>query len=281
MGPGTNGRTAGVVFLQLLAASLLCGQGARTIPDIEYARAGGQPLLLDLYLPENSKAKLPVIVSIHGGGWHGGDKKASPGQHFTKFGYAVAAVNYRLLPADRFPAQIWDVKAAVRWLRAHAAEYNLDSDRVGAWGASAGGHLAALLATSGDVPELEGDLGNRTYSSRVQAAVDFFGPIDVAGWYRELGAPEAALIGGPVEGNEAKLRATSPATYISPDDPPVLVAHGVRDTLVRMHHSEKFHAALREAGVRTELHIVPGAAHSVKELNLDQQVLEFLDQTLR
>ncbi len=254
---------------------------ARVIRDLEYARANGKPLLLDLYLPEHAQGKLPVIVSIHGGGWHGGQKERSPGLHFTRYGYAVASVDYRLTGEAVFPAQIEDCKAAVRWLRAHAAFYGLDPDRFGAWGASAGGHLSALLGTSGGVAELEGNLGNSSYSSRVQAVVDYFGPIDVALWYRQKKQEDAALIGGPVTGNERRLALANPITYVDRGDPPTLIAHGRQDPLVPMSQSQLFEEALRKAGVPVQLHLVPGAGHSVTQMNLDREVAAFFDRYLK
>jgi acetyl esterase/lipase len=254
---------------------------ARVDRDLEFARAGERVLLLDLYRPQHAPSALPVIVSIHGGGWHGGTKERSPGLHFTRHGYAVASIEYRLTGEATFPSQIHDCKAAVRWLRANAGRYGLDPERFGAWGASAGGHLAALLGTSGGVAELEGELGNPTRSSRIQAVVDFFGPIDVAGWHRYKGETKANLIGAPIAGNEARLAKADPTTYIDAGDPPVLVAHGERDTLVPKAQSELLHAALRGAGVESTLVLVPGAAHSVQELDLDARVLAFLDRHLK
>ncbi|MFN0165303.1 MAG: alpha/beta hydrolase fold domain-containing protein [Bryobacteraceae bacterium] len=270
------------LFLTAFAATL-AGQTADVDieRDIEFASAGGKPLLLDVYRPRNPQGKPPVIVSIHGGGWHGGSKEASPGLHFTSFGYAVVSLNYRLTGEAVFPAQIHDCKAAVRWVRANADRYGWNATRIGTWGASAGGHLAALLATSGDVRELEGDLGVGGFSSRVEAAVDFFGPIDVAEWFRYKKSPFVHLIGAPIEGNEDRLRAANPETYIGAGDPPVFVAHGAVDTLVPRSESERFYAALRRAGVPATLTIVPEAGHSVKGLNLDAEVRAFFDRYLR
>ncbi len=271
-----------LLFLAVFAASL-AGQTAdvEIQRDIEYARAGGKPLLLDVYRPRDPKGKPPVIVSIHGGGWHGGSKEASPGLHFTSFGYAVVSINYRLTKEAIFPAQIHDCKAAVRWVRANAGRYGWNASRIGTWGASAGGHLAALLATSGDVPELEGNLGPVGFSSRVQAAVDFFGPIDVAEWFRYKKDPFAHLIGAPIDGNEDKLAAANPETYIDAGDPPVFVAHGGDDTLVPRQQSDHFFAALQKAGVPGSLTIVSQVGHSVKDLQLDADVRAFFDRYLR
>jgi acetyl esterase/lipase len=275
---------AGAVLLTMASAPIEAEGPAeqRVIRNIEYARAGEVRLLLDLYLPASAKGKLPVIVSIHGGGWHGGSKEQSVAFDFTKYGYAVASIEYRQIPQGTFPAQIQDCKAAVRWLRAHAREYGLNKRKFGSWGASAGGHLAALLGTSGGVAELEGsELGNARESSRVQAAVDFFGPIDVGGWYRGMGQTTAPLVGGPIAGNESRLAQADPRTFIDRKDPPFFIAHGDADKLVPVAQSRLLEAALRSAGVQSTFTLVPGAGHSVKQLNLDEQVRAFFDRWLK
>ena len=151
---------------------------AEALRDIEYARVGNKSLKLDLYVPDGA-GPFPVIVWVHGGGWTSGDKALSasgPQVRQTARGYAVASINYRFSQEAKFPAQIEDCKAAVRWLRAHAAEHNLDPARIAVWGDSAGGHLASLMGASGGASDLEGDEGNLDYSSRVEAVVDWFGP---------------------------------------------------------------------------------------------------------
>src|SRR3954465_965676 len=155
-------------------------EGTKVHRDLEYVRGGHERQRLDLYVPEKADGPLPVIVWVHGGAWLGGSKEGGgPALPFVRRGYAVASVNYRLSQHARFPAQIEDCKAAIRWLRANAKTYKLDPDRFGAWGASAGVHLVALLGTSGDVKDLGGDGGTTGQSSRVQAVVDWFGPTDV------------------------------------------------------------------------------------------------------
>jgi acetyl esterase/lipase len=271
----------------LLLAALLGAAPPSVVKNIEYARVGNVPLDMDLYLPAGSRAGVPVIVSIHGGGWHGGSKEASPGTHFTEYGYAVAAINYRLIDQGTFPAPIHDCKAAVRWLRANAAKYNLDTKRIGVWGASAGGHLAALLGTSGGVKDLEGDLGNAGYSSRVQAVVDYFGPTDLPKW-RPTSDPrvneklsESRMMGFDVVKYPARAARGNPITYVSKDDPAFFIGHGQEDNLVPVSQSELLHAALRKAGVASELHVVPGAGHSVNGLALDAAVRAFFDRRLK
>src|SRR5208337_3078994 len=155
-------------------------EGVRVLRDLQYVEHGHERNRLDLYLPEKAEGRLPLVVWNHGGGWVGGSKEGCPAVPLTTRGYAVASLNYRLSQHAVFPAQIQDCKTAVRWLRANAAKYDLDPEHVGVWGASAGGHLVALLGTTGNVKELEGTGGNLDQSSRVQCVVNWFGPSDMA-----------------------------------------------------------------------------------------------------
>jgi acetyl esterase/lipase len=185
-------------------------------------------------------------------------------------GYAIASINYRLSQHALFPAQIEDCKAAVRWLRAHAAQYGLDAARFGAWGPSAGGHLVAMLGTTGNVAEL--DVGEHLEaSSRVQAVVDYFGPTDFLQMdahrmpkgkvHDAADSPESELVGGPIQENADRVAAANPITYVSPDAPPFLIVHGELDPLVPHHQSELLVAALKRAGVPVTFYTVVGAGH--------------------
>jgi acetyl esterase/lipase len=254
----------------LLAAVWIPAAGAETkkLADVEYSRVGERVLRLDLYLPAGARGPVPVIVSIHGGGWHGGSKEASPGLDFAERGFAVASVEYRLTGEAEFPAQMDDCRAAIVWLRANAAHYGLDGNRMAAWGASAGGHLAALLGTSG-----RGE-------GRLQAVVDYFGPIDVVEWTRSRGAAGSNLIRGPLQQTAERLRAANPLTWLSPEAPPFFIAHGDQDRLVPVEQSRILYEALRRAGVAAEFHLVPGGGHSVPRLFLDDDVERFLRRTL-
>ena len=176
----------------------------------------------------------------------------------------MASINYRLSQHAVFPAQIEDCKAAIRWLRANAAKYHLDPDHIGVWGASAGGHLVALLGTTGGVKELEGTGGNLDQSSRVQCVVDWFGPTDMATMGRQAdkpGTPVAQLIGGPVQENQEKARKASPLTYVSKDSAPFLIMHGDKDNMVPLQQSEVLAEALKKAGVEVKLQVVKGNGH--------------------
>jgi acetyl esterase/lipase len=184
-------------------------------------------------------------------------------------GYAVASINYRLSQEAIFPAQIHDCKAAVRWLRVHAATYRLDPDRIGAWGSSAGGHLVALMGTAGCVPELEGDLGHADQSSHVQAVCDFYGPTDFCRMNDVSGAmdhdaadsPESQLIGAPIQERPDLVARANPIAYIGPGTPPTLIVHGDHDWTVTLNQSQFLYRALRVARAETTFHIVEGAGH--------------------
>ncbi|MHB9026536.1 MAG: alpha/beta hydrolase fold domain-containing protein [Armatimonadota bacterium] len=257
--------------------------------DLEYANIGDVSLKLDIYLPEQVTGKLPVAVWIHGGGWAAGSKDGAPTMYWALRGYAGVSINYRLSQQAIFPAQIHDCKAAIRWLRANAAQYHLDPDHIGVWGGSAGGHLVALLGTSGGVKELEGDLGNPQYSSQVQAVCDFFGPTD---FLQEVGqpsnidrakpnCPEARLIGGPLQENPEKVARANPISYASFDDPPFLILHGDKDMTVPLNQSQLLHDALQKAGVVSTFHIVKGGGHGFGGAEISKMVQDFFDKHLK
>jgi len=262
--------------------------------DLAYVESGHARQKLDLYLPATPpKGPLPVIIWVHGGGWQNGTKaNALPLRlGFVAKGYAIASIGYRLTDAATFPAQIQDVKAAVRWLRAQASKYGLDPERFVAWGSSAGGHLVALLGTAGDVKAF--DVGaHLDRSSRVQAVIDYYGPsdfqrfVDTPGYasHRRPDAPESKLIGGPVAENKEKAAAASPVTYVSNDDAPFLILHGSADPTVPSNQSEVLHAALAKVGVTSTLHILPGAKHGGPDFTSAQalgRVEEFLAKQLK
>lgn len=266
-------------------------EGTKALRDIPYVTNGHPRQKLDLFLPPGATNPLPVLIWVHGGAWLGGSKEQSPALPWLRRGYAVASLNYRLSQHARFPAQLEDCKAAVRWLRAHAAEHQLDPDRFAAWGASAGGHLVALLGTTGDVKSF--DVGEHLeVSSRVQAVVDFFGPVDFTLMQRQSlpnspidhdapDAPEAKLIGGPVQENKDKAAAANPVTYVTPDDPPFLILHGNRDNLVPWQQSELLRDALQRANVPVTFRVIQGAGHGFGGPEIDRLITQFLDRHLQ
>ena len=169
------------------AGLFICQTGYGAIAkDLVYAKVDGRELKLDVYWDETAEGTMPLIVCVHGGGWTEGSKDWCPALRMVKSGYVAASINYRLSQHAPFPAQIHDCKAAIRWLRAHAKDYHIDPKRIGVWGGSAGGHLVALLGTTGGNKELEGSVGgNMEQSSRVQAVCDFFGPTDLFDFYKD------------------------------------------------------------------------------------------------
>ena len=280
-----------VVGFGLLLACAVVGQAApRVLRDLEYVPGGHERQKLDLYLPGEVSSELrPLVIWVHGGAWMSGSKDYCPARPLLEQGYAVASINYRLSQHALFPAQIEDCKAAVRWLRAHAGEYGLDPKRFGAWGASAGGHLAALLGTTGDVEEF--DVGeNLEQSSRVQAVCDFFGPTNFAkmsAFPSEMDhdapdSPEARLIGGPVQESPDEVRQADPITYVTEDDPPFLIVHGDKDPLVPHNQSELLLAALEEATVSATLYTVKDGGHGgFRDPEVDRLVSKFFAENVK
>jgi len=257
--------------------------------DVEYGRAGQRVLKLDLVRPKQTPDKpLPVIVFVHGGAWAAGDKAGGVGRVaplVAEGNYLGVSVGYRLSGEAIWPAQIHDCKAAIRWLRANSAKYNLDPEKIGVWGSSAGGHLVSLLGTSGDVKELEGENGSAGQSSRVSCVVDFCGPSDftaiTSGNAPSAVGPVARLLGGPVSEKAAEAKAASPVTYVSGDDPPFLIVHGTEDHTVPLRQAEILREALTKAGVSATFMKIEGGGHGIGGPEVMQRVTEFLDKHLR
>ncbi len=261
------------------------------VRDLVYRQINGRTLTLDLYLPKTITHPLPVVLWIHGGGWNAGRKEQRLPFDLMAAGYAVASPDYRLSDEAPFPAQIEDCKAAVRWLRANAAKYRFDADHIGAWGHSAGGHLAALLGTSGGVKELEGDGDNLSYSSRVQAVCDISGPSDVLALYNEVSNATAGpgrrarsfvedFLGGSTDQIKEKAVAASPIHYVSKDDPPFLIIHGEDDSSIPVSQSQAFADALKAAGVDATLEIAAGRGHGVGSARYQSVITSFFDKYL-
>jgi acetyl esterase/lipase len=256
--------------------------------DIEYAKAGDISLKLDLYRPAAvSDSPRPCVVWIHGGGWRNGSKSGDPARLSALVAtgeYIAASIDYRLLDVAIWPAQIHDCKAAVRYLRANNKSLGIDPDKIGVWGASAGGHLASLLGTSGDVKELEGNIGMSGSSSRVACVVDFCGPSDFL--LPGIGSPRAAdeinstLFGGPLNEKEAVARQASPVTHVTADDPPFLIMHGTQDNTVNIRQAERLYEAQRQTGASTIFVKVEGGGHGFGGPEVSTRVKSFLDKHL-
>ena len=244
---------------------------------------------LDLYPPGEaaSNAPAPLVVWIHGGAWRSGDKRPAPHLDLLRSaGFAVASINYRLSGEATFPAQIHDGKAAIRWLRAHAADHQLDPRRIGVWGSSAGGHLAALLGTSGGVAELEGRVGDHLdQPSDVQAVCDWYGPTDLLRMsesrceidHDAADSPQSQLLGGLVQQRRAEAARANPITYLNAAAPPFLIMHGCNDRTVGILQSELLHAALTKAGVASEFIAVEGATHAGEGFDAERVRQFFLE----
>ena len=264
--------------------------GTRAFQDLAYVTNGHLLQRFDLYLPREGK-DLPLIINIHGGAFRGGDKAMDVPLDYLARGYAVASINYRLSQDAVFPAQIEDCKAAVRWLRANASKYGLDPSHFAVWGSSAGGHLAAIVGTTGGVKEFEvGE--NLGLSSRVQAVVDYFGPTDFLQMdthrlpngqlHGSANSPESQLIGGAIQENKDKAARANPITYVTKDAPPFLICHGDTDPLVPHHQSELLEAALKKAGVPVTFYTVKGGGHGgFKDPKVRELTQEFLAQHLK
>ncbi len=251
--------------------------GIKKLDDLDYSGNDNPRQKLDVYLPEGRAAEgaeaLPLVVFIHGGGWRSGDKSSGINRLeplLVTGKYAGASIGYRLSGEAAWPAQIHDCKAAIRLLKAHAEEYGIDPDRIAVYGTSAGGHLVAMLGVTGDVPELEGDIGpHRDFDSEVACVVDFFGPTDLLSMNEIKGvidhnapnSPESRMLGGAILERKDVAKQASPISHVSASDAPVLIVHGDEDPVVIFSQSVKFEKALEAAGVPTALVKVEGGGH--------------------
>jgi len=271
-----------------------CQNPARTQPaiessknwlDVDYIGDGIKGHMLDIHLPKNGKAPFPIIVCIYGSAWFSNNSKTTTyswglGQRILKEGFAVVSINHRSSNDAKFPAQINDVKAAIRYIRANSSIYSLDSNFIGIAGWSSGGHLSALTGTTNALKsatinglhvDIEGTLGKFTQaSSKVNAVVDWFGPTDFlimdscgvnSFKHDEANSPESSLIGVPIQKNKERVALANPISYANSSNPPFLIFHGDQDASVPHCQSERLYSKLRQEGVRSELVIVAGGQH--------------------
>lgn len=240
--------------------------------DVVYSTVNGYQLTLDIAYRKDLKSPVPAIVHIHGGGWRGGNKNSDKAKIFAEHGFVGISINYRLSGIAKFPEGVHDCKTAIRWVRARAEQYNINPNRIGVTGSSAGGHLSALLGTAGGDKYLEGTGDYLDYSSYVQAVVDHFGPTDFLRMNDQPGridhfspdSPESQWLGGPIAELHDLVQKANPITYIDKDDPPTLIIHGENDKLVIFNQSELLYKALKQAGVETKLVRVKNADHGYK-----------------
>ncbi len=257
-------------------------------PDITYATVDGEALQLDLASPAGLDHPVPGVVVIHGGGWMAGKRQdmTSLAKKLAAKGYVAATISYRFAPKHRFPAQIEDVKCAVRYLRAHAKELNIDPEQIGAVGVSAGAHLSMMLGLMDSGDGMEGDGGNADQPSKVQAVVSFVGPVDLA---RESYTPVqteilTAFLGDKPENKQDECRRASPITYINKGDAPTLCFFGTSDPLISYDQAFKIADALAKAKVKGRVEILLGAGHGWMGPELDRTVdatIGFFDQHLK
>ncbi len=276
------------------AASAPPTVGYRVLSDLTYAAPAGRGHLLDLYLPTGQSRPCPVILYTAGSAFRSDDTKsgesgvaAVPGSPtglggltsaarlaamWAPHGYAVAGVNVRSSAEGTFPAQLHDIKAAIRYLRAHAGSYGLDTGRFATMGTSSGGWVAAMAGVTAGIAHLEGDLGNPDQSSAVNAVIDLFGPTDFLqmdahrlsdGQIHDApDSPESQLMGFPLQSDPVAVARANPAAYVNPQSPPIFITHGTADPLVPFNQSEILFGAYREAGATATLVLVPGAVHT-------------------
>ena len=256
--------------------------------DVVYSKVGGTELKLDIVRPAEGEGPFPVVFVIHGGAWRAGDKKDSrPGlQEMARHGYVAVSPQYRFCPKETFPAQVHDVKAAVRFIKSHAKDYKADPGHVGAIGFSAGAHLAMMLGMTGPADGLEGEVADGAPDSTIQVVVNYFGPTDLAASdLPDVSKPLVRdFIGGTPDEKPEVVKKASPLTFVSKGDAPVLSFQGTKDPLVPPTQATKLGAAMTAAGVPGRVELLIGAGHGWGGDDLKRtmtETVEFLDKYLK
>jgi acetyl esterase/lipase len=295
----TGARTLGRLIViashgLLLLAALFCaststaGDVTRVVKDVQYASVDQRALRLDLHLP-SGKTRAPLIVWIHGGAWRSGSKNDVPVRKLVAEGYPIASVDYRLSTEARFPAQIHDIKAAIRFLRAHASEWQLSAKKIVIAGDSAGAHLAALVGVSNENRELEGAIGdNPRASSSVQGIISFYGAANLQTILKQstphglsVRVPALDLLLGEQPEQVPDLaKLASPVFHVDKHDPPLLLLHGDQDPQMPINQSHELCGAYQRVGASVEFVVVHGAAHG-GAMFYDDERLEIVKRFLR
>ncbi len=273
----------------LLAAPQQVPAGVVWQPDLEYSNPNGEPLKLDLARPKTGEGPFPAVLCIHGGGFRAGNRESydSLCLKLAERGYVAATITYRLAPQHKFSAAIHDTKAAVRWLRANAAAYKINPEKIGVTGGSAGGHLAQFLGVTAHVPQFEGNGGNPNQSSSVTCVVNFFGPSDFTKSYgKSVDAHEVLplWLGGNLETARALHIQASPLYWVTPAAAPTLCIHGTLDKYVAYEQAVWLVDKLKASAVEAELLTLPGAGHGFKGRDAetaDKAMFEFFDKKLK
>jgi len=262
--------------------------------DFFYTGNSNQAQTLDVLIPENRKVgKLPALVFIHGGGWKGGRKEQAYRSltPFLKDGnYIGFSIDYRLSDEAKWPAQIHDCKAAIRWIKANADKFGIDKNKIGIWGTSAGGHLVAMLALTSESGEFDGEIGNHLdESSSVTCAIDGFGPTDFLAMddrsgafvHAEASSPESRLIGGKIFENKERAMNASPIKWVNSACKPMLIYHGTVDNKVIVEQSDKLHVLLQQKEAKEIYYIrINNGRHGVRHPELSKQMLLFFQKYL-
>jgi len=292
------------IILCVLASFSLKAQATEGIgitKDIVYGRVQDVDLKLDMAKPTEGRGTYPALIFFHGGGWQQGDKSHMHRwlKKFASAGYVTVSVGYRFAPAFKWPSQVEDAKTAVRFLRAHAQQFNIDANRIGVMGESAGGYLALMLGFTDPTDGLEGESEYQSFSSSVQAVVSFYSATDFSGrtWqltpaleaeiqrYYNKSLPQViADFTGTNNTEDPILKKISVFPYVDKNDPPVLMFHGDNDPYSPVERAQKFEEALTRANVSHELIIVKGGGHGwTGELQEEtsRQMTQFFDRILK
>lgn len=267
-------------------------EGVTVMADIPFANVDGHELALDVYMPAAAE-DAPLLVWVHGGAWRAGSRKSVSTLAFLEAGYALASVSYRLSGVAPFPAQSHDIKGAIRFLRAHAADYGYDASRIGILGSSAGAHLAALVGVTNGNAELEGTVGgNVDQSSDVHAIVAYYPATNLVSildqstpYGLNLRVPALeALLGGPLDETTEMARLASPVFHVDADDPPLFLLHGDQDPQMPINQSHELHGVYKQHGLAAAFEVVHGSPHggpAFYDAGRNATVGSFLDAHLR
>jgi acetyl esterase/lipase len=283
------GRIAAILIMGLVTANARAAEDPKptTERDIVYSKAGTAELKLDMARPGQGEGPFPAVLVIHGGAWRGGNKNdVSPVLlEFARHGYVAVSPQYRFCPKEVFPAQVHDVKAAVRWIKTNAKKYGIDSDRIGAMGFSAGGHLALMLGVTGPSDGLDGDTPVGTPDARIKAVVNYFGPTDLgAKDIPDISKPLVKdFLGASAEEKPELAAKASPRTYLSKDDAAILTFQGTKDPLVPFTQAVELAGAMTTAGVPGRVELLVGAQHGWVGVEMEHtrdQTFRFFDQYL-
>lgn len=285
-------RTALALLISLLLSHVAMRPALAMDPterDVTYAQVDGHTLRLDFYRPNNTQQPCPLVVWVHGGAWRAGSKADVPVTRWLDSGFAIASVDYRLSPVARFPAQVHDIKAAIRYLRAQAGHYKIDPDRFIIAGGSAGGHLAALVGVSADVESLEGDVGDYDdVSSDVQAIVSFYGASNLQTILAQstphglsVRVPALKLLLGDLPEDAPDLaRLASPVTHVDTRDPPLWLIHGDQDPQMPINQAHELDGAYQRAKCSVDFQVIHGGKHGGPEFYTNER-LDGLAKSIR